>query len=210
MDYKYIEQLIESYFACTTTLQEEQILRSFFSQEDVPAHLAQYASLFNYETAAKEDVLSEDFDERIMSQIETAETKAEEAKKPRIIKLAARSLAERRFLGISPQVFTPFFKAAAVVAIALTIGRAAEHAIGEQEAEKKGNVVAVDPYIKTNDVQQAIRVKDVSQAEMKATNDSIINIATKDEIQWLTRIHETTLSHDSLNWTFAFTNTINN
>ncbi len=183
MDYKYIEQLIESYFACTTTLQEEQILRSFFSQEDVPAHLAQYASLFNYETAAKEDVLSEDFDERIMSQIETAETKAEEAKKPRIIKLAARSLAERRFLGISPQVFTPFFKAAAVVAIALTIGRAAEHAIGEQEAEEKGNVGAVDPYIKTNDVQQAIRVKDVSQAEMKATNDSIINIATKDEIQ---------------------------
>jgi hypothetical protein len=32
-------------------------------------------------------------------------------------------------------------------------------------------------------VQQASRVKDVSQAEMKATNDSIINIATKDEIQ---------------------------
>ena len=118
-----------------------------------------------------------------MSQIEAAETKAEEVEKPRIIKLAARPFAERRFLGIAPQVFTPFFKAAAVVAIALTIGRAAEHAIGEQEAEEKGNVVAVDPYIKTSDVQQAIRVKDVSQAEMKATNDSIINIATKDEIQ---------------------------
>ncbi len=183
MDYKYIEQLIESYFACTTTLQEEQILRSFFSQEDVPAHLAQYANLFNYETKAKEEVLDEDFDERLMSQIEAAETKAEEVEKPRIIKLAARPFAERRFLGIAPQVFTPFFKAAAVVAIALTIGRAAEHAIGEQEAEEKGNVVAVDPYIKTSDVQQAIRVKDVSQAEMKATNDSIINIATKDEIQ---------------------------
>ena len=41
MDYKYIEQLLESYFDCRTTLQEEQILRSFFSQEDVPAHLIQ-------------------------------------------------------------------------------------------------------------------------------------------------------------------------
>ena len=67
--------------------------------------------------------------------------------------------------------------------MALTVGRAAEHAIGEQEAEENSNIVAVDPYIKTGDVQQAIRVKDVSQAEMKATNDSIISIATDDEIQ---------------------------
>jgi hypothetical protein len=157
MDYKYIEQLIESYFACTTTLQEEQILRSFFSQEEVPAHLAQYAALFNYETVAKEDVLGEDFDERMMAQIETTKPKA------RIVKMATRHV-------------TPFFKAAAVVAMALTIGRAAEHAIGEQEAEEKSNMVAVDPYIKTSDVQQTIRVKDVSQAEMKATNDSIISM----------------------------------
>ena len=67
--------------------------------------------------------------------------------------------------------------------MALTIGRAAEHAIGEQEAEENSNVVAVDPYIKSGDVQQAIRVKDVSQAEMKAINESIISITTKDEIQ---------------------------
>jgi hypothetical protein len=79
--------------------------------------------------------------------------------------------------------FAPFFKAAAVVAMALTIGRAAEHAIGEQEAEEKNNMVAVDPYIKTSDVQHAIRVTDVSQAETKATNDSIISRTTKDEIQ---------------------------
>ena len=156
MDYKYIEQLLESYFACTTTLQEEQILRSFFSQEDVPGHLAQYADLFKYEVTAKEETLGEDFDERMMAQIER-----EEKPKTRIIKMTTQHVA-------------PFFKAAAVVAMALTIGRAAEHAIGEQEAEENSNVVAVDPYIKTNDVQQAIRVKDVSQAEMKATNDSII------------------------------------
>lgn len=165
MDYKYIEQLLESYFACTTTLQEEQILRSFFSQEDVPAHLAQYADLFQYEATAKEEALGEDFDERILAQISN-----EEKPKARIIKMATRHAS-------------PFFKAAAVVAMALTIGRAAEHAIGEQEAEENGNVMAVDPYIKSSDVQQAIRVKDVSQAETKATNDSIINIATKDEVQ---------------------------
>lgn len=167
MDYKYIEQLLESYFACTTTLQEEQILRSFFSQEDVPGHLAQYADLFNYETGAKAETLGEDFDERMMACIEAKEEKVTKA---HIVKLTTHHIA-------------PFFKAAAVVAMALTIGRAAEHAIGEQEAEENSNVVAVDPYIKSSDVRQAIRVKDVSQAEMKATNDSIISLATEDEIQ---------------------------
>lgn len=173
MDYKYIEQLLENYFACTTTLQEEQILRSFFSQEDVPGHLVQYAELFQYATAAKEDTLGDDFDQRMMARIEATEEKAtmtEEKPKARIVKMTTRH-------------FAPFFKAAAVVAMALTIGRAAEHAIGEQEAEEKNNMVAVDPYIKTSDVQQAIRVKDVSQAETKATNDSIISRTTKDEIQ---------------------------
>ena len=170
MDYKYVEQLLESYFACTTTLQEEQILRSFFSQEDVPGHLAQYADLFNYETEAKAETLSEDFDERMMARIEAVEPKAKDMHRARIIKMTTHH-------------FAPFFKAAAVVAMALTIGRAAEHAIGEQEAEENSKVMAVDPYIKASDVRQTIRVKDVSQAEMKAINDSIISLATEDEVQ---------------------------
>ena len=177
MDYKYIEQLLENYFACTTTLQEEQILRSFFSQEDVPGHLAQYADLFKYEVEAIEETLGEDFDQRILALVEEKKPQAP------VIKMSPRHLAGKNFLGAFPKVSAPFFKAAAVVAMALTIGRAAEHAIGEQEAEENSNVVAVDPYIKSGDVQQAIRVKDVSQAEMKAINDSIISITTKDEIQ---------------------------
>ena len=48
MDYKYIEQLLERYWACETTLQEEEILRTFFSQEDVPADLQKYRALFVY------------------------------------------------------------------------------------------------------------------------------------------------------------------
>ena len=30
MDYKYIEQLLERYWNCETSLEEEQILRAFF------------------------------------------------------------------------------------------------------------------------------------------------------------------------------------
>ena len=56
MDYKYIEQLLERYWQCETSLQEESILRSFFSQEEVPAELQQYKALFTYEIQ-KEDTL---------------------------------------------------------------------------------------------------------------------------------------------------------
>ncbi|MCH5176248.1 MAG: pyruvate ferredoxin oxidoreductase [Prevotellaceae bacterium] len=165
MDYKYIEQLLECYFDCQTTLQEEQILRSFFAQEEVPAHLAQYASLFKYEAEAKEAMLGEEFDKRIMAKITTEER------------------PQRHIIKKSTRLFAPFFKAAAVVAMALTIGNAADSAIGEHEAEEHAGVVAIDPYIKTSDVQRAIRVKDVSKAEMKVVNDSISSITPAEEVQ---------------------------
>ena len=69
MDYKYIEQLLERYFQCETTLKEEEILRSFFSQEDVPVWLAKYQTLFSYE-AQQEEVLGELFDEQMLALIE--------------------------------------------------------------------------------------------------------------------------------------------
>ena len=49
MDYKYINQLLDRYWKGETSLEEEQILRSFFSQICVPEELAKYRPLFNYE-----------------------------------------------------------------------------------------------------------------------------------------------------------------
>lgn len=166
MDYKYIEQLLESYFDCRTTLQEEQILRVFFAQEDVPGHLAQYADLFKYEKQAGECVLDEAFEQRVLEKIEKAD---DCTRKPTL--RVTKKLTRR---------FAPFFRAAAVVAMALTIGRAAEHAIGEHEAESADNVAAVNPYVKAADVQQAIRVRDVNQAEMKVENDTISGVVSNE------------------------------
>lgn len=166
MDYKYIEQLLDSYFDCTTTLQEEQILKAFFSQEDVPGHLSQYADLFRYQSEAKTDTLDDNFDQKMISLVEKEEA---QVRKTRVFRF-------------SPRRFVPFFKAAAIVAIALTIGRAAEHAIGQHEAEDK-NSIATGTYVKTNDVQQIIRIKDVNQAETKAVNDSVITLSNNDDVQ---------------------------
>ena len=103
MDYKYIEQLLERYWEGETTLQEEAILRAFFSQPDMPAHLRKFQPLFSME---KEEPLGDDFDARILDSIGQKEPKA------KIVTLASR--------------LKPLFKAAAIVAILLTIGNAAQ------------------------------------------------------------------------------------
>lgn len=102
MDYKYIEQLLERYWACETSTEEEQILRAFFRQKEIPAHLLPYKDLFAYEDAAQEVTLGEDFDERILSQVEHPAVKVQ------------RVPLRRRML--------PLFKAAAVVAVVVMLG----------------------------------------------------------------------------------------
>ena len=47
MDYKYIKQLLERYWNCETSLEEEDILRTFFSQEDIPSELESYKALLD-------------------------------------------------------------------------------------------------------------------------------------------------------------------
>ena len=103
MDYKYIEQLLERYWQGETTLQEENILRSFFSQPDIPESLQKYSALFTYE---KEEPLGDDFDTRILEMIGENEPKA------KTVTLISR--------------LKPLFKAAAIVAIILTLGNAAQ------------------------------------------------------------------------------------
>lgn len=124
MDYKYIEQLMERYWNAETTLEEEEILRAFFSQEDIPAELSQYAPLFAYEHAEKTvDVLGEDFDEKMLQMVGEA-PRSEERPQAQIISLRERLM--------------PLFKSAAVVAIVLTLGNAAQVAFQKSPEETPG------------------------------------------------------------------------
>lgn len=50
-----IEKLLEKYFEATTTVAEEEVLREYFSKDDVEPHLEKYAPLFNYLSHAKEE-----------------------------------------------------------------------------------------------------------------------------------------------------------
>lgn len=112
MNYKYIEQLLERYFQCETSLEEERILRTFFSQSDVPVALLPYRELFAYEQSEPlEDTLGDDFDERILAIIDEEEEK-QPRYKARVITMDHR--------------LRPLYRAAAAVAIIVSLGLAAQ------------------------------------------------------------------------------------
>jgi len=116
MDYKYIEQLLSRYFEATSTLKEEQILKTFFAQDDeeLPQGLRQYKSLF----AAMEQtgVLGDDFDDRIIALI------AQEGKQPENTE-EERAVSQAKVISLSER-FRPLLRAAAAVAIILTLSTA--------------------------------------------------------------------------------------
>ena len=143
MDYKYIEQLLERYWQCETTLQEEDILRSFFSQPDIPEDLRRYQPLFTFE---QEEPLGDDFDVRILEMI------GEEEPKAKIVTLTSRLM--------------PLFKAAAIVAIILTLGNAA------QAPWNYGWDNPKDEYAKFHQQQNADSVNLLSPVQAENISDS--------------------------------------
>lgn len=141
MDYKYIEQLLERYWQCETSLEEESQLRAFFSKEEVPAHLLPYKDLFVYQLVQRETGLGEDFDARILAQIERPVVKAK------------RLTWTGRFM--------PLLKAAAVVALMLSLGNVAQHTFFANDALDYN----YDAYTDTYDDPE-VAYKQVSSALM--------------------------------------------
>ena len=107
MDYKQIELLLERYWQCDTSLEEEATLRDFFMNEEVPAHLIQFKELFVYQSAQQEIGLDDSFDQRVLELIEVPVVKAKQI----------------TFIGR----LMPLFKAAAVVVFFVMIGNAVKH-----------------------------------------------------------------------------------
>lgn len=150
MDYKYIEQLLERYWEAETSLQEETILRTFFSQPDIPENLRKYQSLFVCEQQ-REEVLGEDFDARILDQIGDAP-------------LAKTVTLKSRLM--------PLFKAAAIVAIILTLGNAAQAPWDIWEDPRDAYVKAHEQMDDTVNVLTTIQAENVTDTIQVTSKES--------------------------------------
>lgn len=155
MDYKYIEHLLECYWQCETTLQEEEVLRTFFSSGDVPQELKHYVPLFA--TGQKEEPLGDEFDEKVLSAIG----------KPMHVKAKVTTLAQR---------LKPLLRAAAVVAVIVTLGNVARIAVGTSSEADEINYADYkdtyqDPAVAYDNVESALQLisEGISQASQADT-----------------------------------------
>lgn len=157
MDYKYIEQLLERYWAAETTVAEERMLRAFFSQDDVPAPLARYKDLFDFQTmAGAAQAPGEDFDRRLLQRIgQTGD--AMPAARPTV---KARRLTPARRL-------RPLYHAAASVAIVLLIGKAAQHTFDRPQAEADWDYNAATYNDSYDNPQEAYEILDGGIRELR-------------------------------------------
>ena len=122
MDYKYIEQLVDCYFEGETTLEEEQILRKFFAQEELPEHLRQWQPLFREQYALSEAHLDASFDERILALTGEYHVKAQ----PIPLRVRLR----------------PLYRVAAFLAFAIVIGTAVEYSTGQVAVQEQDELNA--------------------------------------------------------------------
>ncbi len=73
MDSKNIEQLLEKYWNCETTLEEEQQLRDYFRGGQIPSNLNETAELFRYfEEQRHTELHGSSFESRVMNKIKPA------------------------------------------------------------------------------------------------------------------------------------------
>ena len=146
MDYKFVEQLLEKYFAAETSREEERVLRDCMTLSELPEHLARYSDLFLYEDALANEHLDEDFDKRVIAAagIQQHEKLTVHARRTSVI----RSLR-------------PLWQAAAVVAIVALIGIGAGRSfsqIDDDAAQTGGSVVAEQQHSIAPDVVQTASV----------------------------------------------------
>lgn len=150
MDYRYIEQLLERYWNCETSVEEEQILRAFFRQKELPAHLRRYQSLFAFEDEESKKQLGSDFDERILAEIE-------------------RPVVKVRRLTIQTR-FMPLFKAAAMLLLIFTLGGVVKHSL----VADGGIVYVYDQFERRSTDPQVAYEADSVKTPLKDAPDNMV------------------------------------
>ena len=115
MEYKQIELLLERYWLCETSLEEEEMLRDFFTSDDVPVHLLRYKDLFYYQSAQHKLELGDEFDEKIFGAISDP-----------VVHI--KPVVDRKW-------FVPLLRATAIVLTVVFLGNLAQDIFPSQQSE---------------------------------------------------------------------------
>jgi hypothetical protein len=75
MNWDTIDTLLDKYWNCETSTEEEKVLKDFFSGNDVPEELRQYVPLFAYIEEEQSITLSADFDKKLNAAMGKADKK---------------------------------------------------------------------------------------------------------------------------------------
>jgi hypothetical protein len=75
MDYNKIKVLLEKYWNCETTLEEESLLQNYLSGTDIPEDLKEFTPLFQYYKSQRAMKVSEGFEDRVIDDIQSKEKK---------------------------------------------------------------------------------------------------------------------------------------
>jgi len=170
MDYKYIEQLMERYWNAETTLEEERVLRAFFSQQDIPAGMEQWRSLFADEASSQ--TLDDDFDARMMEMIgqDDHHTNTQFS----IFNFQFSTPTARR-VSLKERLM-PLFRAAAVVAIIITVGGALQ-APWDNSWNSPADYATLQQSVDTVAAVQPVRAENISDVAVDSTRMLIMEQA---------------------------------
>ena len=163
MDYVYIEQLIDRYFEAATTIEEERILRAFFSQREVPQHLRHYTPLFLMEAdeIAEKPHLDDAFGPQNHGTFGSRGTRPEVH-----VKAVKMTFADR---------IRPLWRAAAAVAIVVLVGTAAFEAADRSNSSPAGVALERQQQIDSAGLENSPYQQLQNGMKMAATIDSAQN-----------------------------------
>lgn len=155
MGSKELEQLLERYWNCDTTLEEEQAIREMLSQKDVPAHLLIYRDLFLWQKEQSQLTASENLSSRIENI-----TKSEDKK---TIKIS--------------EYFYPVLKVAVSVLIVLSAGIGAyTHYQDQENLERNYSETYTDPELAIQETRAVLGIISSSLTKGQTITQEILDI----------------------------------
>lgn len=160
MDYKRIEQLLERYWSCETSVEEEKELRTFFSGDDIPEALRAYKDIFVYQSSQREMKISPEFDARMQGLIEEAPVKI-------------------RKVSFIRKIY-PLMRAAVVVGLFLALSNVVQHTMFKDDVPMDYNYDAytdtyTDPEVAYETVSSALMIlsEGLNNSQAKQSSDSL-------------------------------------